>query len=324
MAGLYNFLQDTQQTQTTMPAWYDAAQQQIVSQGTQAAGAAPQLGQTVAQGAINTLQPGAQNPFTQAQNTLQQISSGAANPWIVDQATGAVTPNVNTAMGGLFAAEQNQLNQLLPTKTAPIEAGAIGSGNFGSLRGQTAVDTAKANALSTLQAQQMAAALQNQQYGSQAAANLGTVAGQGISNEMNVGLAQQNAPFQNIGNLASLLGTLQAPTTTTSQKQASPLTQASQLANIYTGAGGNALTGGLGALLFGSPAVAAAGNTPAKAAVPGILGSLYDKVFSGSSNPNTNIMGGGITQPTNPVDVTQLPGYDSNSSDYGSGTTGIE
>ena len=278
MAGLNNLLQDTQQTQTTLPSWYDAAQQQIVQQGTQAAGAAPQLGQTVAQGAINQLQPGAANPFTQAQNTLQQISSGAANPWITD-ASGNVTPNTSTALGGLFSAQQNQLNQLLPNYTAPASAQGIGSGQFGSLRSQTAVDKAKADALSTLQAQQMNAALQSQQYGSQAAANLGNVANQGINTAMNVGLAQQNAPFQNVGNLASLLGTLQAPTTVTSQKQASPLTQAAQIANTLQGTGA---AGGLGTLLFGSPAVAAAGNTPAKAATQGIFGSLYDKFFSNS------------------------------------------
>ncbi len=303
MAGLNNLLQDTQQTQTTLPGWYDAAQQQIVQQGTQAAGAAPQLGQTVAQGAINTLQPGAANPFTQAQGTLQQISSGAANPWITD-ASGNVTPNTQTAMGGLFGAQQQQLNQLLPTTIAPTQAAGIGSGGFGGLRAQTAVDTAKSNALSTLQAQQMNAALQNQQYGSQAAANLGNVADQGINAGMNVGLAQQNAPFQNVGNLASLLGTLQAPTTVSQQKQASPLTQASQIANTLQGIGS---TGGLGSLIFGTPATAAVGQpgtpgyVPAKAAtgLGGIqslasqAGTSIKNLFSGSGATTYPTDGGG-------------------------------
>jgi hypothetical protein len=273
MAGLNSLLSDTQQTQTTLPSWYDAAQQQVVQQAGQAASAAPQLGQTVAQGAINTLQPGAQNPYTQAQNTLQQISSGAANPWIVDQATGDITPNVNTAMGGLFAAQQNQLNQVLPTLAAPTEAGAIGSGNFGSLRGQTAVDTAKTNALANLQAQQMTAALQNQQYGSQAAANLGTVAGQGITNQMNVGLAQQNAPFQNLTNYANLLAGIKAPNTVTQQTQMAPLTQAATIANTLQGTGA---AGGLGSLLFGS---AASGNP---------------YLANGQPNPNYKPASGGL------------------------------
>ena len=247
MAGLNNLLSDTQQTTTTMPAWYDQAQQNIVSGGNTAAAAAPTLGQTTAQGAINTLQ-GPNNPFTQAQGTLQQISSGAANPWITDPTTGAVTPNTNTAMGGLFQAENQQLNQLMPNYTAPAQANAIGSGNFGSLRGQTAVDKAKGDAFSTLMAQQMQAALSNQTTGSQAAANLGNVGQQGINAGMNVGLEQMNAPFQTIGNQASLLGTLQAPTTVSSQKQLSPLGQLTSIGNAVSGgiSGANSLLNSLG------------------------------------------------------------------------------
>jgi hypothetical protein len=288
MAGLNNLLSDTQQTITTLPSWYDAAQQQIVNQGNQAASAAPQLGQTVAQGAINTLQPGAANPFTQAQGTLQQISTGAANPWITN-ASGNVTPNTSTAMGGLFKAQDQQLNQLLPTTLAPTEAAGVGTGGFGGLRAQTAVDTAKSNALATLQAQQMAAALQNQQTGQLAATNLGNVAGQGINAGMNVGLAQQNAPFQNVGNFASLLGTLQAPTTVNSQKQMSPLTQAATLANVLTGAPG--VTSGLSSLLFGSPAVGTPGTPGYRPATSGILSgitgtakSALDSLLNGSGS----------------------------------------
>lgn len=269
MAGLNNLLSDTQQTQTTLPGWYDQAQQNIVQQGTQAFQAAPQLSQTVAQGAINQLQPGAQNAFTQAQNTLQQISSGAANPWIVSD-TGQVTPNVNTPMGGLFKAQQQELNQLMPEYTAPVEGANIGAGQFGSLRGMTAVNKAKADAFAKLNAAQMQAALQNQQTGVQGAAQLGNVGQQGINAAMNVGLAQQNAPFQNIGNLASLLGTIQAPTTVSSQKQMSPLSQAATIANTLQGTG---VAGGLGKILFGS------GTNSS-----GILGGLYNRLFEQAGN----------------------------------------
>lgn len=273
MAGLNNLLSDTQQTQTTLPSWYDQAQQNIVSQGQQAFGAAPQLSQTVAQGAINQLQPGTSNAFTQAQDTLNQISSGAANPWIVS-GTGQVTPNVSTPMGGLFQAQNQELNQLLPEYTAPVEAAGIGSGGFGGLRGQTAVNKAKADAFAKLLPAQMQAALTNQATGVQGAAQLGNVGQQGINAAMNVGQVQQNAPFQNIGNLASLLGTIQAPTTVSSQKQMSPLTQAATLANVATGASG--LTSGLGSLLFGK---AASGSNPATS---GLFGSIYDKLFGPS------------------------------------------
>jgi len=317
MAGLNSLLSDVQQTQTTLPSWYDQAQQNIVQQGTQAAAAAPQLGQTVAQGAINTLQPGAQNPFTQAQNTLQQISSGAANPWIID-ASGNVAPNTQTALGGLFSAEQNQLNQLLPSSTAPSQATGIGAGQFGSLRSQTAVDKAKADAFSNLMAQQMQAALSAQQTGQQAATNLGNVANQGINAQMNVGQAQQNAPFQNVGNLASLLGTIQAPTTTTAQKQMSPLTQASTLANILQGTGA---ASGLGSLLFGK---AASGNNPATGGFLGsggitsgnnILSNLFSSGTSGgtyipNTNPALDNRDVGLGENTDPNYVAPIAGYE--------------
>lgn len=253
-SGLNNFLTDANQVQTTLPSWYDAAQQSIVNQASSALANAPSFQNTAAQGAVNTLQGNA-NPFTQAQSSLNQIATGAANPWIVDQTTGAVTPNTQTAMGGLFAAQQNQLNQLLPTLTAPTQAGAIGSGNFGSLRGQTAVDTAETNALANLQAQQMQSALQNQSTGATAANALGNVGAQGVSAGLTTGAAQMNAPFQNAGNYANLINAINAPATVTQQNQTSPLSQIGSLTNLLgsTGAVSNLLgtlgvTGGLSGL----------------------------------------------------------------------------
>jgi hypothetical protein len=263
MAGLNNFLSDTQQTTTTMPAWYDQAQQSIVGQGAAASAAAPSFGQTTAQGAVNTLQ-GANNPFTQAQGTLQQISSGAANPWITDPTTGAITPDKSTAMGGLFAAQQQELNQLMPDYTAPVQGAGIASGNFGSLRDQTAINKAKGDAFAKLNAQQLQAALTNQQTGSQAAANLGNVGQQGINAGMNVGQAQMNAPYTNVSNYANLLGSLQAPTTTQSQVQYSPLGQIAAIGNAATGT-----TGALNSLLK-------------NVGVPGGLSSIFKGLNFGS------------------------------------------
>jgi hypothetical protein len=263
MAGLNNFLSDTQQTSTTMPAWYDQAQQNIMSQGNTALGAAPTFANTTAQGAVNTLQ-GTNNPFTQAQGSLNQIATGAANPWIVDSTTGAVSPNTNTAMGGLFAAQQNQLNRLMPEYTAPSQAGAIGSGNFGSLRGQTAVQKAKGDAFSKLNAAQLQAALTNQQTGVSAGTALGNVGSQGINAGMNVGTAQMNAPYTNVSNYANLLGSMQVPTTTKSQVQYSPLGQITAIGNAATGA-----TSGLNSLLK-------------NVGVPGGLSSIFKGINFGS------------------------------------------
>ena len=284
--GLNNALSNTAVTQTTLPSWYDTAQQNIINQAGTAQQAAPQFQNTAAQGAVNTL-TGAANPFTQAQGTLNQIATGAANPWITDPTTGAVTPNTQTALGGLFAAQQQQLNQELPTLTAGTEAGAIGSGNFGSLRGQTAVDTAKANALSTLQAQQMQAALQNQQQGVSAATGLGNVGAQGITEGLTTGAAQMNAPFQGVTNYSNLVNAVNAPTTASQQTQLSPLNMIGSLGSALVGgtAGANSLLNNLG--------------------YSGGLSSLLSGLFSGSGssnsiyNPNIVSTGGSGTVTTN-------------------------
>ena len=263
-SGLNNVLADTQQSQTTLPSWMDTAQQNVVNQASSALNSAPAFNQTVGQGAVNTLQ-GANNPFSQAQSSLNTIASGAANPWITDLSTGEVTPNTNTAMGGLFAAQRDQLNQMLPTMTAGTEAGAIGSGNFGSLRGQTAVDTAKTNALSQLQAQQMQTALQNQQTGATAAGTLGNVGAQGITSGLTAGAAQMNAPFQGATNYANLVNSVNVPATVSQQNQMSPLSMIGSLANA--GGAGNTLLKSLGI----------------KDSVLSDLGKKFGKLFDGSS-----------------------------------------
>lgn len=246
MAGLSNFIANKGVQQTTLPSWYDTAQQNLVNQATSAYQAAPQLGQTVAQGAINTLS-GATTPFTQAQNTLQQISSGAASPWMVGS-TGQITPNVATPLGGLFSAQQQQLQQLLPDITAVPTAAGTATGQFGSLRTQTAANKAAADAQAKLFADQMRAALEAQQTGVSAASALGNVAQQGITNAMNVGQAQQLAPFTNIANLGKILGGVTAPQTVTSNVQMSPLSQIAAVAGALGGgiAGTNRLLQNLG------------------------------------------------------------------------------
>jgi len=271
-SGLNNVLESTNQVQTTLPSWYDAAQQNVANQATTALGAAPSFGNTVAQGAVNTLQ-GPNDPFAQAQANLNTIGQGAVNPWNTNPTTGQVTPNTNTAMGGLFQAQNQQLNQLLPTTLAPIQAQGIGSGGFGGLRAQTAVDTAKGNALSTLQAQQMQAALQNQQTGTQASAALGNVGAQGINAGLTTGAAQMNAPFQGATNYANLVNSINAPTTVSQQNQQSPLQMVSTLAGLP--AVGTNLLNGIFGKAVGTPGTS--GYIPA-----GFLQTLQN-AFSGTS-----------------------------------------
>jgi len=235
MSALSNLTQSTGTSTTALPSWYCTAQQNLVAGAQNIAGTAPKLNQTVAQGAINTLS-GPNNPFATATNTLGSIASGAANPWITG-ACGAVTPNTNTAMGGLFAAQENQLNTLLPSMTAPTQAATVGSGNFGSLRGCTAVDTAKTNALANLQSQQLCAALKNQATGVNAASAQGNVAQQCITNSMNVGEEQMVAPFTGIANASNIINATAPGATVSTVQTPSTLNQ--------LGATGSLLQGGL-------------------------------------------------------------------------------
>jgi len=242
--GLNNFLTDTYVKETTLPSWYDAAQQGIVQGAGQALGAAPAFQNTVGQQAVNTLQD-PNNTFNQAQSSLGQIAAGAANPWITG-ANGQVAPNTNTAMGGLFQAQRDQLNQLLPNATAPVQGGNVASGNFGSLRGETALNKAKADAFATLAAQQMQSALQNQSTGVQAGTGLGNVTNQEIGTQLTAGNTQMNAPFQNLGSYANLINDISVPGTVKQQNQLSPLSQIGAVA----GAGNTLLnTLGLGGAL---------------------------------------------------------------------------
>lgn len=240
MAGLNSIISNTGQQTTTLPSWFDTAQQNVVNQAGQAAGAAPTPQNTVAQNAVNALS-GPTNAFTQAGNTLQGIASGAANPFTVG-ANGQVSPDINTPLGGLFQAQNQQLQQLAPNIMAQPTAMGIGSGQFGSLRSQTAADKALTDAQAQLFSQQNQAALQNQATGVQAGIGAGTVGQENINNLLNVGQYQQASPFINASNYGKILGGIQAPTTVTNQTQLSPLNQIAGLAAVL---GGQTGTGGI-------------------------------------------------------------------------------
>jgi hypothetical protein len=155
-------------------------------------------------------------------------------------------------MGGLFQAQNQQLNQLLPSAIAPVQGANIGGGNFGSLRGMTAVDKAKGDAFANLATQQMQAALQNQATGVNAATGLSNVGKEGTATMTALGQAQQSDPFTASSNLGKVLGTINAPTTVTNATQLSPLQQIAALISALPGteAGANALLDkfGLGSL----------------------------------------------------------------------------
>lgn len=289
MAGLSNFITNSATQSTTMPTWYDQAQQNVVNQATTGAQNVPALANTVAGGAINELSNPNTNPFTQAQGTLNQIATGAANPWITDTA-GNVTPNTNTAMGGLFKAQNQELNQLMPNYTAPAEAAGIASGNFGSLRGMTAVNKAKADAFAQLLPAQMQAALQNQQTGTSAATGLGNVGSQGVTSMTNLGQAQQADPLLKASALGKIIGGINSPTTTTNQTQLSPLNQIGSIASALGGSisGTNKL---LSELFPGKGTPGTAGYIPAGLAALG--SAIFGKSLGGGAGGWT---GSGLDQ----------------------------
>jgi hypothetical protein len=259
MAGLSDFITNKAQQTTTMPSWYDTAQQNIVNQAGTASGNMPALQNTVAGQAINNLS-GPSNPFMQAQGTLGQISTGAANPWLTSP-TGQVTPNTNTAMGGLFAAQNQQLDQLMPQYTAPVTGANVASGNFGSLRGQTAYNKAMGDAQANLFAQQMQAALQNQATGVNAATGLSNVGSQGTTAMTTLGQAQQSDPFTAAANYGKIVGGITAPTTVENTTQLSPLNTIGSLIGAGTGVY-NAVNKGLSGTQYKD--------------FGGLLGSIFD------------------------------------------------
>ena len=296
--GLSGLISNTGTQTTSLPSWYDTAQQNVVNQATAANSSAPAPGQTVAQNAVNALS-GPTNAFTQAGGTLQNIASGAANPWNVG-ANGQVTPNTNTALGGLFQAQDQQLNQLLPQTLAPVEAGNIGSGNFGSLRGQTAMDVARGNAQANLLTTQNQAALQNQATGVNAGAAAGNVAQQNINNLLTTGQYQQAAPYTNAANLGNVLSSIQAPQTVSNTTNLSPLNQVMGLASALGGTGVSA--GGLLGSLFGTSGSGTAGQTGYVAPTTGWLSSLGNLFSSNTNTPQTASPDNSQSQPVQTTD----------------------
>jgi hypothetical protein len=231
-----------------MPAWYDKAQQDIVSGATTAAKTIPTLADTSAGAAIDQFETGSTtNPFANAQSTLNKIGTGAANPWITDT-SGNVRPDTTTAMGGLFQAQNQALNQLMPSYTAPVQGANIASGQFGSLRGQTAVNKAMADAQAQLFERQMQAALQNQQTGVAAATGQGNVGSQGVSSMTSLGQAEQSDPLFASSAVGKIVGGINTPTTTTNETQLSPLNQIGSLVSALGGSisGANKLLTDLG------------------------------------------------------------------------------
>lgn len=212
MAGLTDldskYLTDTSTVSTTLPDWFNNAQQQAVTGAQSALSQAPQLANTAAQSAIDVF--GSNSPYAAATSTLQSIGSGAANPWMVSD-TGEVSPNKSTALGGLFAAQNDYFNKIMPDIAAGEDASAIAGGGFGSKMNQAGVAREIGKAYSDLAQKQQQAALQNQATGVSAEVGLGNVLNQQVQGALNTGTFQQNAPFAGALNLQNILQKSQLP-----------------------------------------------------------------------------------------------------------------
>lgn len=277
MAGLNDLLANTEKSQVSLPSWYTTAQQDVANQAKTAGANVPAFADTAAQTSINKM-TAPNNAFTQGQNALSTIASGAANPWMQD-ASGNTVGNPNTAMGGLFNAQTDYLNQILPNVAAAPTAGAIGSGQFGSLRGMTAAQKARGDAFGDLAQKQMTAALQNQQTGVQAGTGLGTSGLNEAEAASKLTDLQQKYPYASALNYGNIINAMKVPETKETQTQLSPLNQAGALLSLFNGTAGSGSTPGTTGLISGAGSLVSG--------VKDLYGGLSDWWNSGEGTTTT-------------------------------------
>ena len=216
-------------TSTTMPSWFTDKQANIASTAGNVYNATPAPGQTALTGLGQTFNQ-AQNPFTTAMGGLENVYQGISTPFNADG-----TPNTQSPLGSLFASQYSKLDQILPQVAAKEGAAGIGSGNYNSLRGQTAVNTARAGALTTLAEQQNQAALNAQTQGIQALQGIGNIGSQYGTTGINLANAEMLGGLPSLAKYSDIInnmGTVMPKTTTEISKgsTADNITKGVQLA----------------------------------------------------------------------------------------------
>jgi len=224
---------------TTLPTWFTTAQQNIATQAPLTYGAVTDPTKTVAAGLISDLGSTTANPFTTAISGLQTAQTANANPFL---ATGA--PDTSTPLGGLFASQNAKLDQILPQITSQVGAGGIASGNYGSLRDQTAINTARAGALTTLSEQQNKAAMDAMQQSIQAGQALGNVGAQYGTTAMNTANQEMMGGLPSLAKYSDIINNM-GPAT---NKSVATETSKGDYANFLAGLGaiggaGNTISG---------------------------------------------------------------------------------
>lgn len=222
---------------TTLPSWFSTAQQDIALKAPTTLSAATTPANSVLSGVVSNLNSETANPFTSAISGLQTAQNANLNPWLPSGA-----PNTATPLGGLFAAQNAKLDQILPELAAKEGAAGIIGGNMGSLRGQTAVNTARAGALTTLAEQQNKAAIDAMNQSIQAGSALGNVGSQYGTTGVNVAKQEMGGGLDQLAKYSDIINAM-GPT---ANKSVETTTSKGDYANFLAalqaiGGGGQAL-----------------------------------------------------------------------------------
>ena len=288
----------SQQQATATPQFYTDYLNQLASNGTTAAQGAKYIGATPLQ----------EQAFGQVNQNVGNYQPALTN-----------ATNLASSVGGTSLADAigNYGQANIAANLAPqATAGIVGSGQFGSSRGASALGQTLANADLGILAQQQTALQQDQANKIAAANSLGNLAtttqnlGLGDVNALSTLGAQQQTIAQNqqlfpMAQLTAESNLLKGATipTSTSSSYTGPIPGAynnsplSQIAGV-----GSVLAGtGLGQTLFGSPA------TGGNAATSGLLGSSISKAADWLTNSGSQ-----YNPTSNPTGVPEGAAYNGN------------
>jgi len=278
----------TQSQATAAPQFYTDYLNQLAQQGGQAAQNAQYVG----------AQPLQQQAFSQAQQNVGNYQPTLNSA--INLAQGVGSSNLAQAIGDL--GQSNIAYNLAPQATA----GLVGSGQFGSTRGATALGDVISNAELGITAQQQQALQQDYANKVAASGQLGNLASQQQSlglgdvnalatlggQQQTIAQNQQLFPMQQLTNESALLRGYTMPTSTSSSYTgpipgayaASPLQQIAGLGALGAGISNTPL----GQSLFGTPAT---GTSPGSSGLIGSglssLGSYLSGLFGNSGGSNT-------------------------------------
>jgi len=298
----------TQSQATAAPQFYTDYLNQIAQQGAQAAQNAQYVGAT-------DLQNQAFSQVGQNVGNYQPALQSAIN------LAGSVgNSNLYQAVGDL--GEANIRRNLAPQTTA----GLVGSGQFGSSRGASALGDTIANAELGITAQQQAALQQDYANRLNASNALGNLAGQtqalGLGDvnalatmggqQQTIAQNEQNYPMQQLTNQSALLRGYTMPTSTSSSYtgpipgaySASPLQQIAGLGALGAGISNTEL----GKTLFGTADTTDPKTGAVIKGASGLLGKGLGSLITGTKDAYSNVFG--------PSYDTGLTGNESTNLDY--------